>query len=254
MLDVTGRLAQLCLLALGVVAVLWAGGFAPTFWKFALLEGLATQIVRTDRSSSALIEKALPTMAALERSEVCWPKAMHNAAIIRGRLVQVAIDNSDPDQFDKALVAANAAIRKSLSCAPTDAFLWFALFWVENLQFGYREESIRLLAESYKLGPYEGWIALRRNGYALLLYPYLPKDLQQSIVKEYAAVLNSGFVRESAATLRGNGWPVHDQLLAGLSGVNEKYKIQLATTLRRAGIEVNIPGITMPELRPWQVD
>ena len=47
-------------------------------------------------------------------------------------------------------------------------FLWFALFWLENMQFGFRDESIRYLEQSYELGPSEGWIALKRNGYARL--------------------------------------------------------------------------------------
>jgi hypothetical protein len=254
MRNVLAWAARSCLFAIGAAAISWTSMLGPAFWRYASLDGIASQIIRGENSSTELLEAALPVIKSLQQSDVCWPKAMHNAAIIRGRLVQVALENSDPDQFAKGMAAANAMIRKSLSCAPADSFLWFALFWLENMQFGFRDESISYLEKSYELGPYEGWIALKRNGYALIVYKMLPQRLQVRVVQEYAALVNSGFIRETAANLVGAGWPIHETLLAGLSNVREKYKKQLAKDLRRSGVEVNIPGITIPELRPWQVD
>ena len=142
--------------------------FGTALRGYASLDGIASQIIHDDNTSSELLEAAIPLVTSLQESVYCWPKAMHSAAIIRGRLVQVALENSDPDQFARSMAAANAMIRKSLSWAPADLFLWFALFWLENMQFGFRDESIRYLEQSYELGPSEGWIALKRNGYARL--------------------------------------------------------------------------------------
>ena len=247
-------LARAILCCIGVSALVWAGMFAPSFWACASLNGLAAQIVRSENSSAVPLEQALPVIEALERSDACRPQAMHDAAIIRGRLVQIAFDNSDPDAIRSSMAAANAMIRKSLSCAPADAFMWFALFWIESMRFGLSERTIGYLEKSYELGPYEGWVALKRNRYALLAYKELPPRLQARMVKEFAALVNSGFIVETTATLMGAGWPFHDTLLAGLADTREKYKKQLATNLRRAGVEVAVPGVTMPEWRPWQVD
>jgi hypothetical protein len=175
---------------------------------------------------------------------------MHNAAVLRGRLVQVALENSEPRQFDAYAAAADSLIRKSLGCAPSDAFLWFALFWVENMRFGFRDESVKYLEQSYQFGPYEGWIALKRNIYALALYRSLPERLQKQAVLEFAAMVNSGFIGDAAANLQGPGWPIRDVLLASLSGAQEKYRKQFAVRLRRRGLELAVPGVEMPELRP----
>lgn len=245
---------RLCLLGIGVLSLCWSVQFAPAFWKFAPLEGLASQIIRGENLSDALIEEHIPVMDALERSNACWPNAMHNAAIIRGRLVQIAIDNSDPKQSAAAQAALENMTRKSLACAPPDSFLWFAFFWVENLRHGFRDESIRFLEKSYELGPNEGWIALKRNSYALLFYSFLSPKLQQAVVEEFAGLVNSAFVDQAASNLAGPGWPIHDRLIASLTGVRKSYKIWLATKLRRAGIEVNVPGVDLGELRPWHVD
>lgn len=142
--------------------------FGTALRGYASLDGIASQIIHDDNTSSELLEAAIPLVTSLQELVYCWPKAMHSAAIIRGRLVQVALENSDPDQFARSMAAANAMIRKSLSWAPADSFLWFALFWLENMQFGFRDELICYLEQSYELGPSEGWIALKRNGYARL--------------------------------------------------------------------------------------
>lgn len=249
-----GRIALLPLFAIGVAALVWASEFGPGFLTYASLDGVAARVVRFDNLPTEVLEGAIPAMDALERSVNCLPRAMHNAAIIRGRLVQIAIDNSDPDQVKQAAAAANAIIRKSLGCAPEDPFLWFALFWLEGMQQGFSDELIGYLSKSYELGPYEGWIALRRNKYALIVYPLLSPQLQDRVVREFAAMVNSGFIRDAAANLMGAGWPVHDVLLTALADVNLKFRRQLANDLRRAGVGVDVPGVNMPELRPWQLD
>jgi hypothetical protein len=254
MRKLASRLALLPLPGIGAIALLWAMEFGPGFWAYASLDGVASRIVRSDDLSMELLEETVPLLDALEKSERCFPRAMHNAAIIRGRMVQIAVDNSDPEQVRRSAGAANAMIRKSLSCAPADPFLWFALFWLEGMQHGFSDELVGYLSKSYELGPYEGWIGLRRNKYALIVYPLLPPTLQDSVVKEFAALVNSGFIRVSAANLMGAGWPIHDTLLAALADVSPKFKRQLGNDLRRAGVEVDIPGLVMPELRPWQVD
>jgi hypothetical protein len=252
MRQAAGVSAHFCFLGLGVAAIIWADIVGPMAWKYAFLEGIAIQVVRGENISN--VEKNIPAIDELERSEICWPKAMHNGAIIRVRLVEVALENSEPRQLDIYAAAADSLIRKSLSCAPSDSFLWFALFWVENLRFGFRDESVKYLEKSYQTGPYEGWIALKRNTYALSLYRSLPEQLKTQAVLEFAAMVNSGFIDDAAENLRGPGWPIRDILLASLPDVREKYRIMLAVRLRRLGVEVAVPGVEMPELRPWQVD
>jgi hypothetical protein len=139
-------------LGLGAASIVWAIVVGPTAWKYAPLEGIAAQAIRGEKIASGVVEKNLPAIDLLQQSETCWPKAMHNAAVLRGRLVQFALENSEPRQFDAYAAAADSLIRKSLGCAPSDAFLWFALFWVESMRFGFRDESVKYLEQSYQFG------------------------------------------------------------------------------------------------------
>lgn len=246
--------ARFCFFGLGTLAILWVTAFAPSDWKYAPLDGIAPQVIRGEAIPDTAIEKFIPAMDELQQSGTCWPKAMHNAAILRGRLVEFAIENSDPRQFDLYAAAANSMFRKSLSCAPSDSFMWFALFWIENLRLGFRDEAVKYLEKSYELGPYEGWIGLKRNPYALTIYSSLPAELQKRVVLEFATQVNSGFINSAALSLQGPGWPIRDVLIGGLTDVQDKYKKQLAKRLRNIGVEVTIPGVDMPEFRPWQVD
>ncbi len=143
----------------------------PDVWTYAALDGVASRVIRSDNLSPDVLESTVPVLNALKRSEYCLPKAMHDAAIIRGRMLQIAMDASDPDQVRQEAAAAGAMIRRSLSCVPADPFLWLALSWLDGMQHGFSDELISYLSKSYELGPYEGWIALRRNKYALIIYP-----------------------------------------------------------------------------------
>ena len=248
------RIAHLLLFGIGVAAIIWASALGPAFWKYSVLNGIASQIIRGENISSELIQQTIPVADQLARSETCWPKAMHDAAIIRGRLVQISMEGSDPEQFDDSVAAAISMTRKSLSCAPADSFLWFTLFWLENMKYGLQLEAIAYLEKSYELGPNEGWIALKRNTYALISYDALPARLQQRAIEEFAVLVNSGFVAEAAANLTGPGWRIRELLLANLAGTREKYRRWLAVSLRRSGMELKVPGIEMPELRPRHVD
>ncbi|MBW7971552.1 hypothetical protein [Bradyrhizobium sp. BR 10289] len=248
------RFALLPLLGVGAIALVWARAFSSEFWVYAPLEGIASRIVRSDNLAPDVLDGVAPLINNLEQLQQCLPRATHNAAIIRGRMLQIAIDNSDPDLVAQASASVDTMIRKSLRCAPNDSFLWFVLFWLEGMRGGFSDDLVGYLSKSYELGPYEGWIALRRNKYALIVYPLLPPPLQDRVVSEFAAMVDSGFIRDAASNLMGAGWPVHDKLLASLTHVSLKFRRQLANDLRRAGVEVDVPDVTMPEFRPWQVE
>jgi hypothetical protein len=102
------------------------------------------------------------------------------------------------------------------------------------------------------LGPYEGWIADRRNRVALSMFWRLPPDLAEAVIREFAAMVNSQFYEAAIAILTGPGWPLHDQLLAGLTDSDVRQRAEFAKELYSAGYDVAVPGIAPPhERRPW---
>ena len=167
---VLARAAQFCLFGIAIAAIARASISERRSGAMRLSTGSRRRsFTTTIRQASCLKPLFRWSLRFRSRSTAGQKQCIvPPSSIIRGRLVQVALENSDPDQFARSMAAANAMIRKSLSWAPADLFLWFALFWLENMQFGFRDESIRYLEQSYELGPSEGWIALKRNGYARL--------------------------------------------------------------------------------------
>lgn len=240
--------------AFAFAALVWSGLYGIRLSGYSALGDLATKIIRGENVDISNIDAKIPLIDELERSPSCWPRALHDAAIIRGRLVQVTLDSSEPRQFDAAHAKAIEAVRGSLACAPTDAFLWFALFWLQNLKEGLQPDAVEYLRKSYVLGPYEGWIELKRSRFALAAYSLLPADDRERVRLGYAAMVNAGFISEAADLLAGPGWPVRQELLGALGAVKEKNRRQLAARLRRMEREVNMPGVEMPDWRPWQVN
>ena len=104
---------------------------------------------------------------------------------------------------------------------------------------------------SYRLAPYEGWIALR-SPYVLAIYDVLPADLQESARKEFVAMVRTGLIRDAVKVLKGAGWRHHDVLLAGLATVRLDFRLQLDRALRGEGLIADIPGVEPREFRPWR--
>ena len=106
-------------------------------------------------------------------------------------------------------------IRSSLSCAPADPFLWLALYSVEVTENGFKPDYLKYLRLSYRLGPQEGWIALKRNPLAFAVFQQLPPDLGENAVNEFVAMLlESRFIDQAAEILIGPAWPERELILS----------------------------------------
>ena len=78
------------------------------------------------------------------------------------------------------------AIRQSLACSPADPFFWLALYALEP------SAPLNYLTASYRLGPNEGWIALKRNPVAFANFDELPDDLRRIVVQEFVRIVEMG--------------------------------------------------------------
>jgi hypothetical protein len=173
--------------------------------------------------------------------------------VVEVRLAELQIaegkDVAGNPQFNRA----EQAVRAALKVRPTDSFLWFALFWIEKTRDGFQSGPLPLLRQSYALGPFEGWVAVRRNGVAVSLLPLLPKDLQTRVVEEYRNLVASNFIKDAAIILVGPGWAQHDALLAGTAGVPLDLRVRLADALYDQNLDVIVPGVErLGQRRPWR--
>ena len=244
-------LARLFTLILGLSGVAWGAATFPIFWSQVPIERTADAIVDRAAFKPRSLEPLLPAVDQIEKSGYCQPEALHNTAIIRLRLADDAVTNAERDAIDTQLGALQDAIRRSLACAPADPFLWIILAWLDQMRQGYRPEQLTYLRLSYELGPYEGWIADRRNRQALSMFDRLPPDLADDVIREFAGMVRSGFYVDVISILTGPGWPIHARLLAGLKDVDVHQREELAKELNSAGYDVAVPGIAPTVPRPW---
>ncbi|MGA7802866.1 MAG: hypothetical protein WCC36_18860, partial [Gammaproteobacteria bacterium] len=181
-----------------------------------------------------------------------YPGALRSAAIIRLRALEKSMAEGGSPQLDEEQRKLDASIRMSLARAPADPFLWVVLFWLENARNGFSRNHLKLLQESYALGPNEGWVAIRRNRLALAIFSQLSPNLRREVVREFAGLVRSHYIAQAADLLVGPGWPVRDQLLSGLRDVPQLPREQLAKAVYDLGYDVSVPGVTLPAPRPWR--
>ena len=236
-----------------VLIALLSAGWALLFFfnpsQDVQLSNLANAVLSgTSFRRNPIAETAL---AAAENRITCNPREIRAAAIIRLRLYEMAVDSLDPRLANERLSSLRSSVKKALSCVPTDGLLWFIEYWSAINQGGQVSEHLDELRMSYRLAPYEGWIALR-SPYVLAIYDVLPPDLQESARKEFVAMVRTGLIRDAVKVLKGAGWRHHDVLLAVLATVRLDFRLQLDRALRAEGLIAEIPGVEPREFRPWR--
>jgi hypothetical protein len=162
-------------------------------------------------------------------------------AVIRLRFAELAIAGGNGDLIRQTQSALDTALHRSLSCTPTDPLLWFALYWLQNNVRGLQQDNFRALRMSYRLGPNEGWLALRRNRFVMAVYPALPDDLKQRATDEFVQLVKSDFLTDAADILAGPATPVRDMLLSRLRGVDSQQLRLLSRRLADKGVDDAFP-------------
>ena len=165
------NLARAFVILLGLAGVAWGVANLSASWRQTGIEQIASEILDHQTFKPEALVPFIPTLAEIEQSPYCQPKLIRSAAIIRLRLAEEAIASAERDVIDERLDALENGIRSALSCEPADAFLWMVLAWADNLREGPKPEQLTFLRLSYRLGPNEGWIAVRRNRLLLAMFP-----------------------------------------------------------------------------------
>ncbi len=204
---------------------------------------LGTKIVAGEPFKAGTLEEYIEGAKSEAGNGFCQPVTLRTLAIVRLRLAEKAISDGDGALIEQTQSAAETALRRSLSCTPSDPFLWFALFWMENNARGLQQDNFKLLRLSYRVGPNEGWVSIRRNRLAIALYPSLPDDLKQAATDEFAQLVKSDLITEAADILAGPGGPVRSTLLARLQGIDEKKLRLLSTLLAERGFDNAFPAL-----------
>ena len=249
MLTMTSVLAWRGLMVgLGLLGVAWGIATLPIFWRQLPIERIASRIIEGDPFKLEALLEQLPVLEAAQATSICRPAAVRSAAIIRLRMLEETIAVGERALIDPHMSALRTAIRHSLGCSPADPFLWLVLYWVEGTMHGFKSEYLTYLRMSYRLGPNEGWIALKRNPAGFALFEQLPADLAEDVLREFIGLLNTGrLYSEVIAIFTGPAWHARDRVLPTLKNVSVPHRQALAKALSAAGYDISVPGIALPE-------
>ena len=230
----------------------WTWFVAPTLWYQAPMSQMARKVVGGEQYQPGFfVDFADVTQRSL-RQEICEPVARRTLAVVRLRLAEEAISAGDNSRIRQTQSDLEAALLGALDCAPADPLLWLGLFWLQNNTRALQQDNFQALRLSYRFGPNEGWLALRRSRFALAVYPALPEDLKRRAVDEFVQLVKSNFIPDAADIIIGPGRPISGTLLSHLEGIDLAKLRYLAWILDGRDFEARIPGVevkTRP--RPW---
>jgi hypothetical protein len=222
----------------------WATITTVIFWRQAPIEYVAQRIIQGEPYKPEVINRQMPVIEAIEASTWCRPRAAQSVAIARLRLAEQSLGERVAEPAArKAMDALDDALRRSLVCAVADPLLWLVLDWAEDGKSS-PEQRARYLDLSYRVGPNEGWIALKRSPIVLARYEELPSSLKDRAVEEFVGLVDSEFYRDAAAILAGPAKDLQPILIPRVAALAPRKRSAFAVALRDLGLEITIPAIS----------
>lgn len=231
---------------LGLCAISWAAYVSPVYRKEAPLVDVAQRILLGEQYSNAQLS------AVLDKAEASSTPRL--AAAVKGEaLIRLVLVERDWNKSKSGLLSSigrpQMAVDAALAHAPTSSFMWLTSYWFKHPR-GDGTQDLNLLFMSYRTGPNEAWIASRRIPVTLSIFAWLPNDLAEQALSEFAGLVRARLYADAANTLAGSGWPIHERLLNRLVEVDEDNRRQFARILTSRGLEdAVVPGITSERFR-----
>lgn len=234
-----------------IFAIAWSSFSAPIFWRQSPFFEIKRHIIAGDTFKPDALVPFKAAMNDLGSGKWLRPSVLGAAAVVDLRLLETAMASGETKGLDGLMGETDRLIRLSLSNSAADPFLWTVLYWLENTKDGFERSRFAFLDMSYRWGPNEGWVAIRRNRLAVAMYSSLPAGLAVDAVGEFGRLVSSNYFDAAFEILSGPGWPVREVLLAALGNVDQDRREAFSKFVYRKGLDVQVPGVVRPEWRPW---
>jgi hypothetical protein len=252
MLTVGRTMARVFQVAVGAAVIGWGISGIARDWSDAALEHMYQAIIAGDNFRADVVAPLSPMLDTVDEAADCDNIASEATTAVRLVLTDQAFSEPAPSVLDQRLTALDRSARRSLACAPSQSFQWLVLFWVENIRDGFNTNRLDFLRMSYRTGPNEAWIALKRNWLAFALFRSLPPDLTEATLNEFVGLIDAGFYDYAADVLTGPAWSVREFVTDHLGHLDGRQRDRLAKLLYVRGSDINVPGVTRRPPRPWQ--
>jgi hypothetical protein len=234
MISAIRRSLRASALLVGLIGLVWGVSNFSALREEFTIKKIADRILFGDVYKYEILLKQASLVAPTENPKPC-PVTVRSAAVIRLRLAEISDTAALGPSPDRTNLAVDA-IRQSLACSPADPFLWLALFALKP------SAPLEYLTASYRLGPNEGWIALKRNPVAFANFDELPEDLRGIVVQEFVRILEMNAYGDAMKIFVGPAWDHRELILSQMDQVPLPQRQELQAALARAGYDVLVPG------------
>ena len=219
----------------GLIGIAWGVSEFSALRQESTIKKIADRILVGEVYKYEILLKQSSLVEPTQRPELCRPLTVRSAAVIRLRLAEIP-DNAALGPEPVRTNLAVDAIRQSLACSPADPFFWLALYALEP------SAPLNYLTASYRLGPSEGWIALKRNPVAFANFDELPDDLRRIVVQEFVRIVEMNTIGDAVKIFVGPAWDHRELILSEMDQVPLWQRQEFQAALTRAGYEVLVPG------------
>ena len=244
------RAARGLCLFLSAGALAWAGASWAARPPGEDTARVGQRIARGEAFRPEILRQAADRVAA-SAELTCDARWLTAGLFVALQAADTARAEADLAMLDARLLLARRVARRTLACAPTSAFAWLALSWIETTREGFDERWVRYLARSYETGPKEIWVAVRRNPIAMNLLPQLPPALQEKAMQELVDLVQANQTDTALAVFTRLDAPLQAQIAERLGTLPYGARNGFARRLYRLGNETRIPGVSLPSDRPW---
>lgn len=239
-------LIRLSMIVGGLAAMIWAVNVIPVFWHQNIVINVANAI-RSGEGYKPDILEAIEARIGADAAVMKRPSMMGKLGFIKLRVAENSFRTGDPTVIDRRLNALAETIDRILITTPGDSFFWFARFWLDSARNGLRPAYLQYLRMSYDLAPNEAWIALRRNRFALNIFPVLPGDLAERSTEEFVKFVRWGLVNQAADLAAGPGRSIRPLLYDKLRDLKIEQRRQFARVVYQRELDdVPVPGAAPP--------
>ncbi len=223
-------------IAVSLIGIVWGVLEIPALRQESAIKKIAERILVGEVYKPEILLKQASLLDSTQKPELCRPSRIRSWGVIRLRIAEI----SDDSALGPAPVRTNLAvdaIRQSLACSPADPFFWLALYALEP------SAPLTYLTASYRLGPNEGWIALKRNPVAFANFDELPDDLRRIVVQEFVRIVEMNSIYDAMKIFVGPAWDKRELILSQMDRVPLSQRQQFQAALTGAGYDdVLVPG------------
>ena len=249
----THNQTRIVICLLGLSAIAWGAYELPLFWQEASPRSIASRLLQGDSFKTELLLSEVRQAEDTDRQPFCNPAMLRSLVTLRLFILNGSIAAANQALVESSYDPLYQAARTALTCSPADSFVWLTLFWLDAGKHGLDTNNANYLRLSYALGPNEAWIALWRIRLAFQLFEKLPPDLAGDAIDEFVMLVTTGQLYWQTAGLFRDAPPIiQNRIVEQLETSNITFRRAFARTLHDRGVDVLIPGVETPDVRPWR--